>query len=458
MARELFPHQKTMSDFLSGTSGVKGCFAGMGTGKTLTALEAARKVREAYRDVAVLIVAPPIALRMWQAEAKAWLGGKATILKTGKTPIGDTKTAVVSYNIAQRRARDLGEFVKNAIVIFDESHALKSASAKRTKDLLLDASGPARRAHFTWMLTGTPITRWNDDMFPFLYAADQGGLIDMVGPGRSVQALLERFQKRFNITQRRMFPGSRIARNIVVGNRDTEDLANWVYGDGLAIRVDLEDVFRNMPPLTENRYPIKLHADDELLVALKDVERMSFASIEQKLRQNDEGLSRIRRQMGIAKVQESAAEIAERVRSGQNVLVGAWHREVIDSLMEYMADYGFSCGVIDGRTSAKEKAAIEDEWNAGSMQVCVCQIAAAGVSLNLQRGGSQIIVVEEDWSPAIMDQFYARLWRFGQQRHVHVDTLYAENKLEEALHRISRTKKAEQSKFNRIGKELTDAK
>ena len=83
MARELFPHQKTMSDFLSGTSGVKGCFAGMGTGKTLTALEAARKVREAYRDVAVLIVAPPIALRMWQF-----------------TPVGDTAFLAFASNVS----------------------------------------------------------------------------------------------------------------------------------------------------------------------------------------------------------------------------------------------------------------------------------------------------------------------------------------------------------------------
>jgi len=64
-----------------------------------------------------------------------------------------------------------------------------------------------------------------------------------------------------------------------------------------------------------------------------------------------------------------------------------------------------------------------------------------GVSLNLQRGGNSIVVVEEDWSPAVMDQFYARLHRMGQGKPVHVDTLFVENKLSTAVHRISSAKR-----------------
>ena len=83
----------------------------------------------------------------------------------------------------------------------------------------------------------------------------------------------------------------------------------------------------------------------------------------------------------------------------------------------------------------------------------VGQIGAMGVSLNLQQGGSQIVVVEEDWSPAIMDQFYARLWRFGQKKHVHVDILQDDTKLSKAVARIAGTKARAHERMNEIGRE-----
>jgi hypothetical protein len=54
-----------------------------------------------------------------------------------------------------------------------------------------------------------------------------------------------------------------------------------------------------------------------------------------------------------------------------------------------------------------------------------------------------------------MDQFYARLWRYGQQKHVHVDILTSANKLDKALGRISRTKEREHEKFNAVGREVS---
>ena len=54
-----------------------------------------------------------------------------------------------------------------------------------------------------------------------------------------------------------------------------------------------------------------------------------------------------------------------------------------------------------------------------------------------------------------MDQFYARLWRYGQEKHVHVDTLAANTKLADAIHRISVTKEREHERFNAIGREAS---
>lgn len=452
---ELFPHQERGAAFLAESEGTKGLFFGMGTGKTVTALEAFKR-SNANR---MLVIAPPIALPMWQAEAEAYLNTPALILKTGKTPVdADFDIIVVSYAIAAKRADELRDWLAEdcSALICDESHALKSDTAKRTK-AILGKDGVADGAFYSWMLTGTPITRWNDDLWPFLCRADLQGIKDMCG-GISK----EKFLLRYTIRQERKFPGARWPVKMVIGNRNTEELADWVYGaDGgeiLALRVDLKEVFENMPPITHRRYDVPLDTKAmgaEMVAAMKELEKRSVADIRKGLQSKEPALASIRRAMGMGMVKAAVAEIAERIESGQNVLVGCWHTDVIDAITEALRAKGYKVGVIDGRT--RDKKVVEDAWNEGTLNAIVGQIAAMGVSLNLQQGGSQIIVVEEDWSPSIMDQFYARLWRYGQERHVHVDTLTTDRKLSKALGRISGTKAREHEKFNKVGRDMTDA-
>lgn len=454
----LFPHQVKGAKFLASKS-FAGLFAGMGTGKTLTAIYGLRRLGAEK----TLVIAPPIALPMWRDECERHMtemaGGapwdaKAAILKTGKAPIpDDADVLVVSYQIATTRSAELRTWLAcgdhmTSVLICDESHALKSHKAKRTK-AILGRDGIADGADHTWLLTGTPITRWNDDMYPFLCRADLKGMKE-----RLKGISMERYQLKFTVRQKRQFGGARFPTMMVVGNRNTDQLADWVYGEGHAMRFDLEDVFKDMPPLTTNRYSIPLSADTSLKAALKELERSSIAEIRKKLETKEPALATIRRQLGMAKVKGAAAEIKERIESGQKVLVGAWHTDVIDEL--FAALKGYTRAVVDGRTSAKDREISVREWNLGNVDVMIGQIAAMGVSLNLQQGGSQIIVVEEDWSPSVMDQFYARLWRFGQEKHVHVDILQSDSKLDKALGRISSTKAAQHARFNKIGKEVTD--
>ena len=58
--KTLLTHQIEDSKFLASRA-FAGCFSGMGSGKTLTALAACREVQA----LSVLIIAPPIALDMW---------------------------------------------------------------------------------------------------------------------------------------------------------------------------------------------------------------------------------------------------------------------------------------------------------------------------------------------------------------------------------------------------------
>ncbi len=256
---------------------------------------------------------------------------------------------------------------------------------------------------------------------------------------------IERFQLRYTVRQKKQFANMRFPVWMTVGNQRTEELGDWIYKGGLAVRRELADVWAAMPPITKTRYTIDLDAavmGAEIKAQLKKIEKMTVSQIEQLRQDKDPALATIRRAIGMGKVKAAVEEILDRLEGGQRpILVGAWHTDVIDALVEALSNKGYMVVGLDGRTSAARKAVFEDMFNAGKLDVLVGQISAMGVSLNLQKGGAHyIIVVEEDWSPAVMDQFYARLHRMGQAHHVQVDTLAADLKIEEAVHRISDAK------------------
>jgi len=443
MKTQLFQHQIEDIQFLLSRR-FAGCFNDMGTGKTLTAIGAVNEVIRIQPGVRTVIVAPPIATKMWSDVATEELGVEVQLLPTGKTKIADdTSIIVVTYDIASKRSAELRDWHQGGIVICDESHALKNVKAKRTV-AILGKGGLVCGARHAIMLTGTPMTRWSDDLYPFLCRADIKGLERRCGGTSKF-----RFDLRYTIQQARQFGRGKPVQ-MVVGNRNTDELNEWVYGEKLAIRRTIKEVHDAMPPITFNTYTVSMRRSKELREMLEQIEQMAPAQIEQSLKSKEPALASIRREIGLAKIEAAADEIIERHENGLGpILVGAWHSDVIDLLVDTLGAKGLKTWKLDGRTAQQTKTKIAEAFNNGEIDVLVGQIAAMGVSLNLQKGGNRIIVIEPDWSPSVMDQFYARLWRYGQEKHVHVDTLLGDNKLEAALMRISGTKRREHERFNR---------
>ena len=428
----LLPHQIEDAKFLSERK-FAGNFSGMGSGKTLTALEAAKQVISLGDTV--LIVGPPISLFMWAEEFEDYLGIPAQIIKTGKQAIKYGPGAVImSYEIATKRRDELKQLGAK-VLIMDESHAIKSPAAKRTK-ALIGKGGLCESVSYTWLLSGTPSTRWNDDLFTFMARAGNGQLKEKIG-----DIDLERFRLRYCVVQKKRFSGSRFPVAITVGNRNTEELNEMLFSGGLAVRRELAEVFENMPPLTTNRLTVELDSSPELKGLLKSLEKKTMNEIREDLASKEEHLATTRRLLGMAKVKHSVKEIVSRIEAGVTpILVGAWHTDVIDLLHEKLFEKGLTqIAIIDGRTSSQSKQAFTKGFNDGTLDVLIGQISAMGVSLNLQ-GGSHIICVEEDWSPAVMSQFFARCHRLGQKSHVHVDIFQSDTKLDKAVRRISQAK------------------
>jgi SWI/SNF-related matrix-associated actin-dependent regulator 1 of chromatin subfamily A len=420
-------HQIEDAAFLASMR-VSGCFNGMGTGKTRTALEACK----ARNSAKILVVAPPIALTMWAQEAADHLGMPVKILRKGSDRFDSMAGIhVTTYSLATSGAKALAEYGFDAMVL-DESHALKSLESARTK-AIIGNGGLCESVDQTFFLTGTPTTRWSDDLYPFILRAGPERLRADVG-GLSI----ERFRLKYCITQMKTYPGMRRPKQVTVGSRNEEALRTLLFeGEGrLATRRLLADVVANMPPVTQTTLTVDMAMNAELKKMLDDLDKVgSKRGLEALVETDDPALATVRRHIGMAKVPAAAQAIAERVDAGERpLLVFAWHTDVISHLADALRAFKVgNVATLDGSTSPKRRDAIVEDFNAQRLDVLIGQTRAMGVSLNLQKGGSRCIFVERDWSPAIMDQAIARLWRMGQDKHVHVDYYDADTPLDAAV-------------------------
>lgn len=138
----LYEHQKTALNLLRLNDGFA-LFMEQGTGKTFPVLFRLAELAEQGKVSSALIVCPKAVCGSWEDKIEMLSDEQKVALKR-------IMLDIVSYDIVWRR-REFGEATYDALVL-DESHYVKSPSAKRTKACLK----LARRARYRWILTGTP--------------------------------------------------------------------------------------------------------------------------------------------------------------------------------------------------------------------------------------------------------------------------------------------------------------
>lgn len=139
---ELFEHQKVALSLLRLNDGFA-LFMEQGTGKTFPVLFRLAELAEQGKIRNALVVAPKAVCEGWKEKARLLSDGQRAALR-------GIDFRVVSYDIVWRRA----EFQDDAFdaLVLDESHYIKTPSAKRTKACLKLAS----RAKYRYVMTGTP--------------------------------------------------------------------------------------------------------------------------------------------------------------------------------------------------------------------------------------------------------------------------------------------------------------
>jgi len=240
-------------------------------------------------------------------------------------------------------------------------------------------------------------------------------------------AKLDEFIDRFCWTEQRSFSRNARPIKVVTGIKDRNGLSQLLFQTG-AIRRTLSEVATMLPPMTERTLTCTSVA---LRKHSKEIPPQQ--EIFEGVKQNDPKMMRYWRELGELKLPFVVEHVEDLVLNGP-VLVGVWFRENIGLLQDELEQDGFKVAVVHGGTGASARERIGREFNDGDVNVLIGQIGAMNTSWNLQQASSNVVIMDDHFSPGIIQQFYSRVYRTGQTRHTQVDFIKAENhKLDDAI-------------------------
>ena len=126
--------------------------------------------------------------------------------------------------------------------------------------------------------------------------------------------------------------------------------------------------------------------------------------------------------------------------SDEKILVFSQFTKVLEVIGKRLNEENISYSYLDGKTSAKDRVKLVEEFNTNNNKVFLISLKAGGTGLNLT---SANIVVHFDpwWNPAVEDHASDRAHRIGQKNVVNVIKLIAKGTAEERVINLQETKK-----------------
>ncbi|MHB1537495.1 MAG: DEAD/DEAH box helicase [Solirubrobacteraceae bacterium] len=388
----------------------------MGLGKTVQALATI----DAAGSYPALVICPASLTHTWRREVARWFPARRVqIIKDGKAGLDPAaEIVVISYDLAKRIAPAL-QARRWAAMIADEAHYLKAGKSQRTKAIQEIADHIPRRH----LLTGTPITSKPADLIAPLRVL---GLLDSLGGWRTY------------VTR---YCAGRQGRHgwEIDGASNTRELAEKLRGIGMVRRLK-SDVLKDLPAKIRSARVIDLDSADRRAISATEAELRALlahaptpAEAAQHRRDAIALLGRMRHAVGIAKVPAIVEAATEVLDEGRKVVVMAHHREVLDGIEAGLREAGHRCVRIDGETSsAARDAAVQAFQGDPATRVFLGSVTAAGVGITLT-AASDVIIAEQDWTPAVLDQAEDRLHRIGQAECVTALHVLAAGTVDEAI-------------------------
>lgn len=397
-----------------------------GLGKTLQALVAVA----AARRLPCIVVAPASVKRDWYNSVQQLRGDyKAHLIGRGAGEVGATHFAIVNYDLLRRREPQLARIGARSI-IFDEAHLLKAHAPPPTHRAAV-STRLAHRVGCPLLLTGTPILNRAQELWRLLHIVD-----------RAAWPSFTDFCKDFCTADEEgdEDPG----RTVVTHHGEASRLDELHTRLGpVVLRRLKRDVLKTLP--AKVRRSVRVSLDEVALAHYQAAERDVVAW----LAHQGTGLAALRAARGKALVKMTALrKIAAlgKLRGPLGRYLAAWfaaerrplvifgyHQTVIRGALAICGRMGLRCSSISGKDTGAVRARAVAAFNGGLADVFVAPIRSAGVGLNLQRRCRDVLFVERDWTPALLNQAEDRCHRLGSIGQVSVTYLDAEGTVDQHL-------------------------
>jgi len=434
--KELHQYQLRMIDWMLDN---KKCalWAGVGLGKTVTALTAIDRLLQEKQTRKVLVIAPlRVAKFVWPTEIHQWEHldhMKCSVLHGPReerekrldspAPIHVINKEMVQWLVKEMIKRKHWPY---DCVIIDESSAFKNPRSKRMKYL----KSANHKIDRMIQLTGTPASNGLLDIWSQLYLLDNG----------------ERLGRTFTHYKDTYFNSDYMGYNWTPKDGAKENIYQRIADRCLTLKKEdyLElpecnknNIYLDMEGIFLQQYR-ELERDFVLILQNEAITAQQAGVLSNKLLQFCGGavyidgdiqdgvlLQNITGNKTWATVSTAKIDALKDIleeSAGQPFLVAYNYKHELHRLKE-----AFPCGVT---LTSKEDI---DKWNAGKIPLMFVQPASVGHGLNLQYGGNNILWFSLTWNLEAYDQLNGRLDRQGQTKPVFIHHLVYRDSIEEKI-------------------------
>lgn len=398
-----------------------------GLGKTVQALRAA--------SGQTLIAAPSMVLDggTWSDEVDKWcdtFDGVAwpytslnARVKTGTTA-SSTKPVKVIHE-------DLKAWGRFETLILDEAHYIKGRNTRWT----WAAQQLAKQADQVFLLSGTPIPNWPDELFTALQIL----FPEQAGGGQRFGSYWRWVEDWFKVESNPHDPNG-YAKTIVglqgcrakcAARAPTDPCDHYLefvaenLGDRFLMRLR-DDVLTDLPPLTEVEVKVPMTAKQ--YAAYREMRKTFMTEVDDQevITWSTAGrhvmLDRITTGLGTIAESPSLAESGKFKRleydllsRSRPTLVVAHYRDSVELAAQVAQSCGATANVVHGGTSKSARSAAVRAFQSGSIDVLCGSLETIAEGLTLT-SADQIIRLETSYKPSRNQQAVRRIHRMGQTR------------------------------------------
>jgi len=400
----------------------------MGLGKTVQAIAAVEILADAAGIERVLVISPTSLKHQWKQEIERFTRRTALIVegllpKRAQHYAADSFYKLTNYDVVFRDEKMIRRWQPD-LIILDEAQRIKNwktRTARSVKDL---------RSDYAFVLTGTPLENRLEELHSIVEFVDRFRLGPMF---------------RYLSTHQHLDEHGK-----VVGYRNLSAISGTL--EPILIRRTKQAVLRELPDRLEKRFFVPMtdqqwehHEENREIVGrivakwrrygyLSEIDQRRLTCALQNMRMSCNSTYLLDQKTDHGCKADELVSLLEEIfedPGAKAVVFSQWLRmqELISGRLTVRKwNHVLFHGGVPG---AKRKGLIEQFRQDPSCRAFL-STDAGGVGLNLQNA-SAVIIMDQPWNPAVLEQRIGRVHRLGQHRAVRVVHFIAKNTIEEGM-------------------------